>query len=509
MARLRFETDLSTSLQAGADLAKAYKKVGEEVKESVREMNALEKAAKRLVDQNLSPQEKYNQKLDTMAKAVKAGKLSMEEAERTAGRLRTRLDETASSGKKAFGEDAVLSIANYAKGFLGLTAIVGTVTSALREMDETARASADRSMASLGAFGQLQQVATSPADFAKMAGQARSMIGPIFSKDQGAQAADFVFALRNAGYTDSEIGYITRLGSSGQVKPENMQAVAEGLKKAQSVFGKAEAGSIEQVTNKVFQAANVMQTEFAQAAVATTLFGKETTDLGFSDEEALAAFVAIEGMSPGTEEAATRMRSLMTQLQKDKLGKGTLKETIDSLRQRMAKGEKAIDITGEIRAAAGLSILASTEGQQVFNTQLGEISRGNTEDIVGTRRFLDADPRIRSAKRRQEAEGKLAETQAAATDELQNLFNAMRAEEVSTALGRNRDRLGAWFVNRMYGLTDVMGNERGALENYISGTRGSPELRTDIEDYLKRTAEGIERIKNDVQAPKPSGRQEP
>jgi hypothetical protein len=87
VVRLRFETDLATSLKASADLKSAVDKVGDSLGTAAGEARKLELAAKRIVDANLSPQERYNQKLELMARAVKAGKLSMEDAEKTAGRL--------------------------------------------------------------------------------------------------------------------------------------------------------------------------------------------------------------------------------------------------------------------------------------------------------------------------------------------------------------------------------------------------------------------------------------
>ena len=504
MARLRFETDLSTSLKAGADLNAVYKKLGDTVKGSVREMNALEKAAKRITDQNLTPQERYNQKLETMAKAVKAGKMEMADAERTAARLRQKLDDVGSSGGKTFGAKAIGDLKSYATGFIGVGAAVGIVSQALQKMSADSQVAADRVFNTVGAFGELQQVSTSPPDFQKLVGQARNLqTQGVFGPDQGGQAADFVFGLRNAGYSDSEVAYITKLGQSKQVRPDNLKTVAEGLKKTQDVFGKGEAGSIEQIANKVLIAAGAMQTDFALAAVGTTLFGTESNALGFSDEEALAAFVAIEKQSPGTEEAATRMRSLLNQINKDKLGKGTLLETVTALVERMRSGESAIGITGEMRAAAGLNILASAEGQAMFSQMLPQIQAGNTSDVIGDRRYIESDPQLRAATLRQRREGSLSMS---LDSTKRNIFEALVAETKSRQSGFSYAASSA-----IYPIIEGLGGEEGAFRAALNRTGDSaisPELRSEILEYMKRTAESNERMERGLEAPRPSGRQE-
>ncbi len=148
MVKLHFETDLATSLQAANDLNKAVEKVGKTLGSAAGEAKKLEQAARRIVDQNLSQQERYNQKLEVMAKAVKAGSLSMEDAQRTAAKMRQKLDEAGDSSRKMFGENALSSLKSYVLGM----ASVGTAVSVVRNEIELMRAEAERvTQAQLGA----------------------------------------------------------------------------------------------------------------------------------------------------------------------------------------------------------------------------------------------------------------------------------------------------------------------------------------------------------------------
>jgi hypothetical protein len=500
VVRLRFETDLATSLKASADLKSAVDKVGDSLGTAAGEARKLELAAKRIVDANLSPQERYNQKLELMARAVKAGKLSMEDAEKTAGRLRKKLDEAGQAGEKTFGVQAVDRIAGYAAGLFGVQQVAQAVSSAFRDVEQRAQRAGDAIFGSLGAFGELQQVSTSQADFNQLVGQARGLVGPVFGAGQEGQAADLVFALRNAGYSQAEIGFITKLGTSRQVRPENLQQTAEGLKKFQDIFGVSEAGNIQGIGRKVFAAAGETQASFSQVAAASTLFGSEAKALGISDEEALAAFVAVEKQSPGVEEAATRLRSLFSQIIKKNLGKGTLSETLGSLGKR---GKSGIDLLGETRAAAGFNILTGVEGQGVFQQQLRNITAAQTSDIIESRRFLQGDRQLQSAQERAIAEGQAA-------IRLQDI----RGEAANRVAGRRARREGrlaeqgtmmeifAGFSDAMFGWLDrpiQLNQEQRRIQEERELER--LELAKEQRDSLKMLEQ-----RDRLTPPKPSGR---
>lgn len=502
MARLRFETDLGTSLKASSDLNKAYDKLGDTLQVTAKEAKKLESAAARIVSQNLGPQEKYNAQVAKLAVQVKAGKLSMEEAEKATARFRGTMERAGQSQEKSFGVSAIDKLASYAAGLFTIQTAVGAISSAFTEMSARGKAAADRVFNELSAFGQLQQVATSPEDYLKLIGQARGAVRRgVFGVDQGAMAADFVFALRNAGYSDQDIEFITQIGETKKVKSEDMQKVAEGVKKYQNIFGKGEAGNVKAVAQKVFSAAGTMMTDFAKAAESATLFGSEASGLKFSDEEALAAFVAIEQQSPGPEEAATRLRSMLTQITKGKLSKGTMKATVESLVDRVRKGESAIDIVKETRAAAGLNILAKPETYAVFQKQIGEISAAQNEDLIGSRSFIEADPILREALKTGKAKGELAATE-----------EAIRSQAVLRLEGRNVRRqkriteqgvgmeLFAGFMDSLFGWID-----QPLLESKFKREIAAEQQQEQLQ-IMREQRNSLKKI--EPKPPKPSGVQE-
>lgn len=433
-----------------------------------------------------------NQKLAEQRKRTAADSLALEKNIAAEVAKTTAATKTAGSVLGTIFDPQKLVA--YAAGFLGIGTAVAGVTKYFREMEQAAQQAADRSLNAIGALGELQQVSTSDKDFQNLVGQARGLVSSgVYSPDQLGSAADLVFALRNALYTDDEVQFITGLGKSKQVKPENMQKLAEGLKKYQLIFGKKEAGSIDQVSQKVFAAAGTMQTDFAKAAESATLFGSEAAALGFSDEEALAAFVAIEQRSPGPEEAATRLRSLLTQITKDGLAEKTLKETLAKLAARIRKGEKAIDITGEIRAAAGLNILAGEGGYQTFLDQEKSLTAAQNSDLIGTSRYAANDPEMRAGIARQRAAGKLSQGRAKRSSTIESLYDAYR-DEVLERL-ESQGRYGAAFAEKIgLGLTDALGLEATDLREmaFAKNAGISPELQSDLQDYFIKQAQSPE-----------------
>jgi hypothetical protein len=491
MPKFVLDGDARGAVRAVGDLNKKIGETKGELDKTQMSAKAMEKAAANIVKNNEGPLERYNRKIAELAKLVNAGKLSHDQAAAAAQRYQRELNG-ASQGADRF----VSAIGRFA----GVTAIIGQVTQALTAMNDAVKQSSQNVVNAVGSLGELQQVATSGQDFQKLFGQTRGFVRRgIFRHDQLGQAADLTFALRNAGYSDQDVEFITRLGENKQVRPENMVKVAEGLKKYQDIFGSKEAGTITDIGQKVFQAAGSTQSDFATVAQASTLFGSEASALGYTDEEALAAWVAIEKGSPGPEEAATRVRGLLTQIAKKKLSKGTLTETINSLVARVRGGEEAIDIIGETRGAAGLNILANDERYADYVRQLGDIRAAPGRDVIGSRVFINDDPQLRAATALQREEGSAAMATEDRFSERRNLANAVYA-------GRRRRASSSGFLNGaaelagQYGpvgwfMPDeqvIRGEARGGFQNV------SPETADDIRAYLQRQTAVLERIEKNT-----------
>lgn len=207
MARLRFETDLGTTLKAHADLAKATEKIAAGYSRGTAEAKKLELAAKRIVDANLTPQERYNQKIEQLGKALRAGAVGFNDAQNAAGRLRQRLDAVGQTQQSVFGASALANIKNYFATMAGPGALIGGAIAALRNYNAELDKLNQEFRGGIPRMGQLAQLAVQEKD--PKAAIARYMREAELFVTSGAvpdlpSGTDLMFSLLSAGVTSKD-----------------------------------------------------------------------------------------------------------------------------------------------------------------------------------------------------------------------------------------------------------------------------------------------------------------
>lgn len=459
---------MSNTLTAVSSLDKELDKLGDTTKNSAREMNQLEKAAKRLVDQNLTPQEKYNQKLELMAKAVKAGKLSMDDATRTADRMRAKLDDVGKSSQKVFGGE---SVAKWVAGLGGATALLAGIKAAFAGVEKQSQDAADSIFQSYGSFAALQAVSGTQQEFAANVAFARDLVsrGVVAPQRQG-QAADITAGLVKARLTAPDRETIAAIGQSDILQPEELVPFAEGIREFRDVF-KA-AGSFRDVANQLIETGRGAKATPGEVGHAATKFGRAAADKGFSPEDALAAYSAIIQTSPNARTAATRT---------EKFFKGDYKMT---------------PVEAGIFKQQG-ALIRSAPGRDPLGTQ-GGLAR--------------TDPLLSATDILQTSQGELSQIYQSKTAEKEILFDIVRAarERQAVQAGGILGRLDVWGANNiMGGIFDLLGAENASIRGALRQDFLNEDEKRQLLDYLKRTAESNEQMNQGVQAPSPSGRQEP
>mgnify|MGYP001012010193 CR=1 FL=1 len=399
------------------------------------------------------------------------------------------LDAMGQKGKKSadLAGDSILAMATK---FGSASAIIATVVAGLKKIEDQAQAAANRVFNTLGSFGELQQVSNNPQEFARNVARARGLVAKgIVPPDQAGQAADMVFAMVSAGYTEEEKDFITKLGERKFVKPEGLLGLAESLQKYRRVFGEKDAGNLQSVTDKVIQAAGT-----AQATVPETLKGvlevaPSATLLGMSDEETVAGLLAVEALSPNMEMASTKYRSFLDQVNKQGLWKGSTQATVAGLRDSIRGGGNAFDLLGESRAVQAFEnlskstdfmaqqqdLLATAPNRKLFESQSG---------------LLETDPLLRSAKRKAESEGALAITEEATTDK-ELLFDAYWAEQKKRNIRNNGQFFGGirnLFEDVGMSIIDTLQLEREEFGRMPTDVFNDlpPSLRRDIAQYNRQ-----------------------
>lgn len=510
MVKLRFETDLNSSLKDGADLASAFEKVGDKVEGAVREMNALEKAAKRIVDANLTPQEKYNQKLEAMAKAVKAGRLSMEEAEKTAGRLRSQLDKTGESQSSAFGTAAINGLKSYVTGMVS----IGLAVNVVRSEIEAAQAAAEKTtQAQLTAAGARDILKRNIAPAGAAGGRLIEARADALSAELGVSQRHIDVGLAAAfSSSDSEDQAFSRVRAAAKflkTRPEGIGDFAGALgdisKSTKSDDDLRNLGFLINVSAK----SRVSDDQKFAAAFPKMAAGMSS--FGATAEESGALFDAL-GMAAADDEGretGTGGIQLASQL-KDKVKGGSFKERLQALRNDPNLARKFVeDSSFESKIKGPMQEFLLNKDSPIarqFDQLLGDFGTPDQQRAKAneTTAYLDEGRTANAAAVERSISSKTEQ------------FQLSQDADLSTAsreaiIERNRQLTGhlAW-TNR--GDTWLRSGPTMSPQEAIGELQeGIREQYPDTDpELINNTREMIEELRklNDQRPPKPSGRQE-
>lgn len=339
-----------------------------------------------------------------------------------------------------------------ASKFTSAAAILATVVATLKKIEDGAQAASDRVASSLGSFGELQQVSKTPQEFAANVARARGMVSTgVVGKDQGGLAADIVFSMVSAGYTEQEKDYIEQLGRTRFVgKPEGLLGLAEGLQKYRRTFGAKDAGTLPEVTDKVIQAAGTAQASIPETMKGLLESAEAATNLGMTDEQSGAGWLAVESLSANPEMATTKYKALLQQLNKRKLWRGSLKDSVADLQRREKSGANIFKILEEARAVEAYVDITKTQDFMAQQEQL--LAQAPEQKLFEKQSgFLQGDAQLAAADAQLKAEGSLAISEEAADGGKEANFAAYRARKKKG----NLERLGPF---------------RGALQNVFEDT---------------------------------------
>lgn len=504
MPTLRLDGDARGAVRAMADVAKAAKEIPVELDKGTKSAKALERAAADIVRKNEGPQDRYNRKIKELAQHMNAGRLTTDEAAAAAARYRREL-EGAMSGR---GLEAVKE---HIKTFASLAGGIGLVSKALQQIELDAQKAADAIFGSIGSAGQLQQLP----NYVGNLGFARSLITRgIVPAGQQEVANDITFNLSSAGFSPDEMAYLANVGEKKLVKPSGLADFGGALRKYQNIVGRADAGDLPLIGNKLMIAAEVAQSDMVPVATAATQFMSGAKALGIPDEQSLAAYLAVEGQSPNAEIAATRLKSFYAQVDKKGLNQGSQAATLDFIQKEIDSGKSAYEVLGEENAVTGFR---NIQQQRAFMIQSEQrLSRAGESDLVNIRGGqIMNDPAYAAGVWRQRAEGNLARIEEEKSAEIENLYAAARSYHIGSLKSR-----GLGFIAQIEDLKwsqyDFMGMERTKLRGELFEEQHGrdifpAEFEQKLLEALDRQTEALESLDGKKLQETPSqklGRQE-
>ncbi len=204
MPKLVLEGDAAGAVKATGEVVDKVAKLKAEFKAAASEAAQLTREAKRIVEENATPQEHYNQQMERLSKLFVAGKLNVEQMDRALGNYGKQLDEaTKGQGKhneahqEGFGQHAVDDLLKYAAGFVTIEKGIELVTDAIRQQQEQEKKAGEGLGKGIGPAKKISQVSGSPEEFQQNIAEMRAL-QRITGADEPGTAADIVVAEQQA-----------------------------------------------------------------------------------------------------------------------------------------------------------------------------------------------------------------------------------------------------------------------------------------------------------------------
>jgi hypothetical protein len=475
---------------SGAGAVRAVESLNKALEATEKNAEGAVKPTKRLSDQaqrikeSLDPQLKYNRQVEEMAKHVRAGTLTFEQARAKTVQYEAALHKTSKTADEAFGAVAVGKLVAFTGGLAG-------VATAFKKVEDEAQAAADAVLNSLATAGELQQLG--PESFARGASNARKLLrsGAVKDLTQGFEIAQ---NLENAGFKELDIDYlIEHVAKSRVVSAGNLTGAGTALSKFQTAFGEAETGPMKDLIDKMLYVATIpgVSSGFSQTITESLKFADSFKKIGGTDEEALATFAGVERVSPSAENAAEVIKSFASQVDARGLAKDSFEATFANVKGLVAKaGGNASKVLGDQNAVRGYNRIAENEAFILAQASSIASAQGTLKSNSG---LLNQDPSLAAANVRALEEGRLAADTEYFESRRENLFDAARAAQRAREVRNGVNPISRYFNAAADATVDAFGGENVLLRGAVQEAERDPSfLKPETLSEIKRYLADIE-----------------
>jgi hypothetical protein len=485
--------DLTFTSQGAAQAARDLEGINrsaEEMKrlfaEDARAAKDLELAVARII-KSKDGAAQFNREVASLTAQFKNGKLDVEQYNAALNRLNNAYSE--SQGLQNKVTQGVGGFVSVLGKFAGPAAIGSLAIKTFSEMESSAQAAADAIYNAQGSMGELLQLTNKPGDFAKLTAEADE----IFARGIGQtrdQAALTAFQLNSSGMNEQEKAYLLGLLEKGLVAPQNVTPLVGAIGTYRDAFGAGETGTVKDIIDKFSVAGGPTRGSLQEIADSAAGLGQLGKDLGFSDEETLAALSLASIKTGNIAKAQPLVQGLFKTIIKNNLKKGSLFETLQAIQGNVSdtlpllgEGDKGALGTTDLEAYRGfLSIMQSPEKYKELLSGIESAPRRNVAQAQASRSSESPEFEATQARRRAEARSQLGENTT-----VENLFEAIineRYEKRAKSYGRFAAKLGG----SLNWLTDFTDLESGDIAEAAYAEPGyySPELQRQAQEWIRR-----------------------
>ena len=323
MGRNRFEIagNASGAVKAIEDLNRAIEKGEKSLQKTAETSTKVDKALDRLARKHEGPQERYNRKIEELARLFQGEKISIEQATAAAERYGRQLDKAGDAGKAVHGPSALAGLKNVALQYIGIGVAVNGALSALRKLGDEKQRQAQAALQSRAGLGQLAQLAATAADpeaeNARLIAEARAlqMTGAAIDENE---AGNITFGLNSAGLSRADRDFAVELKRSGVLS--DVGGIATAFAAITTAMGQKEVGTFEDLVSKALQASSAAPALANEIPQAATRAAGSAAALGLSDEFLYAATAILAKKTGSAPEGGTQLASFLKQVEKAQIG---------------------------------------------------------------------------------------------------------------------------------------------------------------------------------------------
>ncbi len=481
----RLWQSITSTVSKMAQMEKGFSKISNEARQAAKANQELERSAKRVFDETRTPQERHHAKLRELGTLLAQNKISQETFGRAVKQSQLHLDAAGSAAVKAFGAAALAQLSSYALGMVSIGAAVGTVTAGIKAMQKAAEDAASKQREAKFSLGSLAQVADKPGkgpdtyEKLKAAGEEMFRAGGAESLEEGYRQ---VFDIKSAGQME-DLPLFTRLKQSRMIQQPGVTAKAAST--LQTSMGKEQTGGLKQMVSKGLAAAVIAPGTAEDVLQAAAQAAPSAAELKLSDEELLSATAIVAKATGDTQEAGTRIESLLKGL--EKIASPTTMEQMRGI----VPGRPDIRF-GEMKGKNLQAMLKEVESKNLGAGDLQELF-GRKEAVQAYRLLLRNKPEyegllgdIREADKGEELDWRLNIQDPERQAELGAAQAGARETLSRRKMGKTKHRVDERITNVQAGL-----REAGLDERIVQGTRGVMAVERNIQWATTGSEEGM------------------
>lgn len=442
-------------LKTGSDV-RGVKRLNQEFEKTDKQLDEITKGFKgtagqaRKLAEQAEPMKRLDRQMATLAKHVKAGRLSLADAEKLAGKYQRQLDRTAESGNKAHGRSMIGNLGAMAAGYLSINAALSTGIDLLKEQARLVDEAAKRDQASRAGVAPLAQLAATSATtpegrrkkFREFEAEARQFFASGGASTYEQSGLD-VFDLVSAGLNRKDRNFARDVQASGAL--QNVAGAATAYASLQATLGANAPKTFEDFLDQAIAASAIAPAQANEIPLAASRSAGSASALGLGPEFLNAATAYLAKSTGSASQGGTQLAAFLKGIE-----------------------SKGLEADPSLKGKSGVGLLTALAGRNLDRGGLANLLGNDNEAITGARTLINVLPQL------QQSVGAIrtadAENLAAQTLGLPDASPGLKAARLATTARQSAEINEQNHSARLQNLLQAAFDERRA--NRAAGTEG-------------------------------------